>query len=45
VNAKLITLLLVGGLLLGAGIVKITPAAENRGAETILINGWIHRPS
>ena len=38
-NAKLIALLLVGGLLLGAGIIKITPAAENRGAETILING------
>jgi hypothetical protein len=45
VNAKLIALLLVGGLLPGAGTIKITSAAENRGAEIILINGWIQRSS
>ncbi len=36
---KIIPLLLIGGLLLGAGFIGLSFATENRGAEIILING------
>ena len=39
VNAKMVPLLLIGGLLFGAGLIGISFAIENRGAEIILING------
>jgi glutamate synthase domain-containing protein 3 len=36
---KILPQLLIGGLLFGAGLIGIRFAVENRGAETILING------
>ena len=38
-NTKILPLLLIVAILLGAGFIGITAAVENKGAKVILING------